>query len=245
MRSTRSGIWLLSLLAAATWPMTSPGEQTMKTEELTRMKEEVIQRLQRHYVQHKGAQEPHSIPFPARMRSFFSAATRSADDRGSLAKWLDARMPLSESDNRALVEAIAAARFEPANIAPVYADSRALKQQLTETEDAATGIEIGRKLNSLQDDADALYTAHFERILSGVSSQGRRSLDEYVYREIVPRMSYTRVDHAGLYADMAALLPQIKELQAHGLLTVQHRDQRQESEHHGSAGAFVGVSKTE
>lgn len=245
MKSTRGGIWLLPLLAAATWSNAIQGEQTMKAEELTRMKEEVTQRLKSHYVQHKGAQEPHSIPFPARMRSFFSAATRHADDRESLAKWLGARMPLSDSDKRALVEAITTADFEPANIKTVYASSYALTQQLTQTENATTAIEIGRKLSDLEDEADALYTAQFERILSQVSSDGRRSLDEYVYREIVPRMSYTRVDHAGLYADMAALLPQIKKLQAHGLLTVQPRDLENESEPPVSPGPFVGRSNAD
>jgi hypothetical protein len=159
MKSTRSGIWLLSLLAAATWPTTSSGEQTMKAEELTRMKEEVTQRLQRHYVRHKGAQEPHGIPFVARMRSFFAAAGRHAADREALVNWLAARMILSESDQHALIQAISTADIEPQEVKAVHASSLALQQQMTKVEDAATAIDIGRKLNGLEDEAEALYAA--------------------------------------------------------------------------------------
>jgi hypothetical protein len=197
----------------------------MNEEELARMEAEVTQRLQRHYVRHKGVQEPQRIPFPERIRSFFRrAAEGGARDHDGIAGWLTARMTLSDDDRDALSNAISTGDAVPANVRAVYASSSALRERLTETEDVATVMDIARKLDGLQDEAEALYTVHFETILSQLSADCRRSLDEYVLREIVPRTSYTRVDHVGLYADFAALLPQIKELQAHGRLIVKRCD---------------------
>jgi hypothetical protein len=209
----------------------------MNEEELARMEAEVTQRLQRHYVRHKGAQEPQRIPLPERMRSFFSlAAEGSARDPEGPAGWLAARMTLSDGDRHAMIDAIRKGDTVPANVQAVYASTYALTRRLTETEDVATVMGIARRLDSLQGEAEALYTAHFESVLAPMSADGRRSFDEYVAREIVPQTSCSRTNHAALYADMIELLPQIKELQAHGRLTLRLREENV------SSGAFVGSS---
>src|SRR5688572_29321663 len=76
----------------------------MNEEELARMEAEVTQRLERHYVRHKGAREPQRIPFAERMRSFLSrAAEGGARDPQGPAGWLAARMTLSDDDRHVLV----------------------------------------------------------------------------------------------------------------------------------------------
>lgn len=244
------GFLLCFLVLLNTWAGSGHAAQSearMNAAELTRMREEVTERLQRYYIRHKGTDEPHAIPFAARMRSFFSSVQRYADDKNALTGWLGTKMHLSADDNRALAESIATGNAEPAGISEIGDQSNALQARMRQITDAAEAVEIGRKLNALRDDADALWSTHFEALLSQLSRDGRRSLEEYLHREIVPRMTYRRVDYAGLYAELAASLPQIKQLQAHGELTLSIPGQERvlQSPAGGRPEPFVGSTNVD
>jgi hypothetical protein len=243
------GIRVLLLVTISVCAGLVKGQQEvlMDQEELALMKEEVTQRLQKHYIRNSGADNPDSVPFAARMRSFYASAQRRAEDLDGFAEWLRAQIGLSKEDISALSQAIAARNSQPTGIDAIANRSEALKVRMQQISHSAEAIEIGNELNLLQDEADQLWAAHFESMLSTLSRNGRRSLDDYLNREIAPHMSHIRVDYAGLYAEMAALLPQIKQLQSHGLMKVpsSRESDASSSPDHRVPGPFVTSSNTD
>ncbi|MGH8185937.1 MAG: hypothetical protein ACREUC_05195 [Steroidobacteraceae bacterium] len=192
---------------------------SMRTDELAALKVSVNDRLQKHYIRQRGAEDPASIPYSSKMNVFFDMARRRGPDPTAIARWLEERLALSKSDAEQLTSAILV-EDPPQALRSVTQQVRLLQTQLAQLTDPSGAIEIGRQQSALQDEATAVWAAHVEAQLAPLSREGRRTVDEYVNREVAPKMTHVRVDYAALYSEVVQLLPQIKRLQAAGLLEV-------------------------
>ena len=132
----------------------------------------------------------------------------------------------------------------PAGLDALAEQTRGISQALAVTTDSGELIRLAGELNNIEERSDALWQAHCESMLSELSSNARRSLDEYLHRAIAPGMTYVRTDYVGLYSEAAQLLPQIRMLERAGLARVPVPD-NSAAEASTDATGFVGHSNTD
>lgn len=173
---------------------------------------EIAQRIARHHVQISGRTNPESIPLASLLTSFASRVQRAA----SIPEELHRRLPLLDaSDQRALADIISL--VTPGNVIGLDRPQQrmaALMSTVEATGDPAELVRRGQELDDLQQEIDDLTARYYESALSRLSQNGRRTLNEYLYREIAPGMSIMRTDYGALYREFAQLTPQIKALKS-------------------------------
>jgi hypothetical protein len=232
-KQSRISVTIFALcLTAGTNAQENGNPNQMDAEERTVLRQNINQRLQKHYVRSRGAEQPTSISFAGRMGIFFSSVPVHKGAQ-AYAESLRTKVHLSADDAGALASAVFAAPSAPAEIDDIGVRTRQLHAELGNVTNPGEAVDIGRKLNAIAVESDAAWTAHYETILLCLSVDGRRTLDEYVAREIVPQMTQLRIDYAALYADAETLLPQMAALQAAESATESHEVDSERSLDHG------------
>lgn len=186
----------------------------MNQQEQLELRRHIDERLQQHHVQIKGAEQPHAIPFAALMESFFRAYGYEQDDAG-LIRSLRLHMPLDERDATTLAREIRA-KGPSTESEELSARARDLSSALAQTSDAAEASRLGREMNKVQQESESIRENRYRAALDKLSVVGRRSVEEYLSRDVAPRITHIRVDYEGLYAEAARLLPEIKRLEPYG-----------------------------
>jgi hypothetical protein len=151
----------------------------------------------------KGTVSPESIPFGEKMAAAFLRfeAVQKTSGRSNFQQQFNARYGGTSEEAKAISNYVAdAGQFRRTLLADEIADISAYCKDGSKGE-GTTPIELASRFNAIEDDRLARLEAHYRSVLETLSARTRAILLSQVEAEVLPQMTYARLDYARLVVE--------------------------------------------